>query len=296
MNNKLLGMTTALSVTIGSVGTAQAQTYTNEIAPSVYSHGTVGQYHSMFLVTDEGVAVFETVNTRHATGMVEAIREITDQPIVYAFQTHNHWDHASGGQVLQDAGAQTVMNALAAEWLEAHPGGDTSSPSMTIEGARNDFELGGMTIEAHYLGQTHGLGMTVYLIPETKSIYIADLVNPNRVMFNIVPDFNIGGWQRSLGEILELDFDNGVCSHNENAAEMVPEGCDRVDVEEELQYMIDLRAAIMAEFQKGTADVPGAIELPQYAHWAHYDDWLEMNAWRVMLDMFMGPYPWVPEQ
>jgi len=34
------------------------------------------------------------------------------------------------------------------------------------------------------------------------------------VMFSIVPDFNIREWERSLEEILQLDFDKAVYSHN----------------------------------------------------------------------------------
>ena len=88
-----------------------------------------------------------------------------------------------------------------------------------------------------------------------------------------------------------------VCSHNELPADQVPMGCTKTHVEEERQFIVDVRNAIFAEFQKGTPafDIPVAIELPQYAHWAHYDDWLEINALRVMLDLWMGPYPWVPE-
>ena len=53
----------------------------------------------------------------------------------------------------------------------------------------------------------------------------------------------------------------------------------------------------MREFQKGTPflEVPKTVELPQYAHWAHYDDWLEMNTLRLMTDLWMGPFPWYPE-
>lgn len=47
--------------------------------------------------------------------MLAAIQSVTDEPVRYAFHSHNHWDHASGGQVFKDAGAQTVMHALAAE-------------------------------------------------------------------------------------------------------------------------------------------------------------------------------------
>lgn len=289
----------AALVSLGSTAPLHAETpleYTQEIAPGVYSFGGGNGYHSMFLVTDDGVAVFETVNTAHSNKIVEAIRRVTDQPIRYAFHSHNHWDHSGGGKVFQDLGAQTVMHAQAAEWLEANPGQDTSPPDIVWDGARHDIVVGDMTVEHHYLGLNHGLGMTVFVVPETRVAYIADLVTPNRVMFNIVPDFNIREWERSLGEIEELGFETAVCSHTALPAEEAMMGCTKTHVAEERQYIVDLRNAIFAEFEKGTpaAEIPATVRLPQYEHWQFYDLWLEMNAQRIMLDLWMGPYPWVP--
>ena len=290
----------ALLLAVSWVGSAHAETpleYTQEIAPGVYSFGGGNGYHSMFLITNEGVAVFETINTEHGKKMIEAIRGLTDQPIKYAMHSHNHWDHASGGGVFQKAGAKTVMHSLAAKYIAAVPGKDTSPPDIVWDGNRHDITIGGVTIQHHYLGLNHGLGMTVFVIPEKKVAYIADLVTPNRVGFNIMPDFNIGEWERSLGEILKLDFEVAVCSHTELPAEEAPTGCTKIHVEEERQFLRDVKGAIFAEFKKGTpADkIPGAVKLPQYAEWAHYDDWLAMNTWRIMLDMWMGPYPWIPK-
>jgi glyoxylase-like metal-dependent hydrolase (beta-lactamase superfamily II) len=296
-NLKALATASALALT--AAAPLQAETsleYTNEIAPGVYSYSSGGGYHSMFMVTDGGVAVFETVNTAHGEKMIEAIRGITDQPIEYAMHSHNHWDHASGGGVFQAAGAETVAHSLAAQYLAAVPGQDTSTVDIVWDGNRHDIEIGGVTVQLHYLCLNHGLGMTVFVVPEKRVAYIGDLVTPNRVGFNIMPDFNIGEWERSLGQILELDFDVAVCSHTGLSAEEAPNGCTKAHVEEERQFIGDLRGAIFAEFQKGTPgeQVPAAVELPQYAEWVGYDDWLEMNAWRIMLDMGMGPYPWVP--
>ena len=268
-----------------------------QIEEGVYSF-TLGEgNYSMFVVGDEGVAVFDTFHSRHAEAMLAAIRGVTDKSVAYAVHSHNHWDHAGGGQVFKDAGAQTVMHEFAAAWLAAHPGRDTAPPDVVWSGARHDVELGGLTIELRYLGLNHGLGMTVFTIPERGAAYIADLVSPNRVMFAVVPDFNIGEWERTLTEILELDFDVAVCSHNELPADEALAGCTRVHVEEERQFIRDLRNAILAEFQKGTSflAVPKAVKLPQYAHWAGYDAWLEMNTLRLMTDLWMGPFPWVPE-
>lgn len=270
---------------------------TREIGDGVYSF-TIGEgNHSMFAVGKDSVAVFETFHSGHSQKFLEAVRSVTDKPIAYAFISHNHWDHASGGQVFSDAGAKTVMHQRAAQWLAANPGRDTAPPDLTWSGARKDFDMGDFTVRLHYLGLNHGLGMTIFTIPERHAAYIADLATPNRVMFAVVPDFNIGEWERSLGEILELDFDTAVCSHNELPSQEALNGCTRIHVEEERQYIRDLRKAILAEFEKGTGfmEIPKAVSLPQYAHWVGYEEWLEMNILRLMTDLWMGPFPWVPD-
>ncbi len=73
-------------------------------------------------------------------------------------------------------------------------------------------------------------------------------------------------------------------------------GCRKTHVEEERQFIRDLRNAILAEFQKGTnfMAIPKAVRLPQYAQWVGYDEWLEMNTLRLMTDLAMGPFPWMP--
>lgn len=267
-----------------------------EIGDGVYSF-TIGQgNHSMFVVGEDSVAVFETFHSGHSQELLEAVRSVTDKPVKYAFISHNHWDHASGGQVFNDAGAQTVMHQLAAGWLKANPGRDATPPAVTWSGARKEFDMGDFTVRLHYLGLNHGLGMTIFTIPERRAAYIADLVTPNRVMFAVVPDFNIGEWERSLGEILELDFEIAVCSHNELPSQEAMNGCTRTHVEEERQYIRDLCKAILAEFEKGTGfmDIPKAVRLPKYARWVGYEEWLEMNTLRLMTDLWMGPFPWVP--
>ena len=244
----------------------------------------------MFVVTGEGVIAVESVNTQHSKGFLEAIRQITDQPVKYMLHSHNHWDHGSGGQVFQDAGAKTLAHADAYEWMKAHTGPDMSVPSESWSGDRKDLTLGGTSVELHHLGLGHGLGMTAFLLPEQKVVYVADLVTPNRVLFTIVPDFNIRQWERSLEEILNLGFERAIFSHNQKTDPL--RGGTKQDVADTLQFIRDLRGAIYAELKKGTNPfmVPGSVRLPQYKDWVGYDQWLEMNAWRIMMDDWMGPY------
>ncbi|MGR3290483.1 MAG: hypothetical protein ACU0C9_04730, partial [Paracoccaceae bacterium] len=120
-----------------------------------------------------------------------------------------------------------------------------------------------------------------------------DLVTPNRVLFAIVPDFNIKEWLRSLAEIAEMDFDQAIYSHSASGS---PVG-SKQDVIVTAEFITDMQAAIGAEFQKGTGftEIPNAVKLPKYEDWAGYDMWLPLNVYRVMLDMWMGPFPWRPE-
>ena len=151
-----------------------------EIGDSVYSF-TIGEgNHSMFVVGKDGVAVFETFHSGHSRILLKAVRSVTDKPVRYAFISHNHWDHASGGQVFSNAGVPTVMHQRAADWIEANPGRDTASPDLTWSGDRKDFDMGDFTVTLHYLGLNHGMGLTIFTIPKRRAAYIADLVTPNR--------------------------------------------------------------------------------------------------------------------
>ena len=134
------------------------------------------------------------------------------------------------------------------------------------------------------------MGMTVFRLPREKIVFIADIVTPKRLLFTIVPDFNIKEWVRTLQEIEKLDFDTAIFTHG-----AAPVG-SKADVTANREFIEDLRAAIHAEFEKSTNpfQIPNVIQLPKYEDWAMYDEWLTMNAWRILLDEHMGSYPWDP--
>ena len=272
---------------------AAADDAITQAAEGVYRYAPGDGYISMFVVTKDGVVAIESVNTAHAKGLLSAIQSVTDKQVVYLLHSHNHWDHSSGGQVFRDVGATSIAHAEAYEWMRVHPHPDMALPTESWIGKRRDIKLGGTTIEMHYMGLSHGYGMTVFRLPKEQIVYIADLVTPNRVLFSIVPDFNIPGFLESLRKIEAMDFQQAIFSHS---AAKEPFGT-KADVALMREYVEDLQLAITDEFKKGTSwkDVPFAVKLPKYQHWEMYDEWLPLNAWRIMLDMQMGPFPWRPK-
>ena len=294
INIKQLAITglAALSLQVSTFAVHAQEEHTSKLADNVYSYAPGDGYASMFVVTTDGVIAIESANTQHAVGMLESIKSVTDKPIRYLLQSHNHWDHSSGGQPFRDAGAKILAHKEAYEWMQANPNPNMVLPDEGWEGKRKDITLGDTTIEMHYLGMSHGLGMTVFRVAQHKIAYVADVVTPKRVLFTIVPDFNINEWTRALSEIEALDFDKALFSHEGNTGYIG----SKSDVTENREFIQDLQGAIVAEFKKGKnfTEIPQLVKLPKYENWAMYNEWLGMNVWRVMLDMHMGPFPWRP--
>lgn len=288
-----VGLTTLWMVGVLTDAHAEPVKGLIEVAADVYKYDPGDNYSSMFLVSDEGVIVVESANTIHAKGLLASIRSVTEKPVLYLLQSHNHWDHTGGGQVFRDVGAKILVHKEAYDWMKANPHHDMILPNETWNGKRKDITVGNTTIEMHYVGMSHGLGMTVFRVAQQKVAYIADIVTPERVLFSVVPDFNINEWKRALTEIEALDFDKAVFSHSHSKS---PFG-SKADVVAQREFIEDLQTAIFTEFKKGTQfyKIAQAVKLPKYENWAMYDEWLAMNVWRMLTDISMGPFPWRPE-
>lgn len=268
--------------TFGNAAHANPAYQTTEVAPGLYSFGA-GLAFNAFMVTSDGVVVMDSFDADFAKSSLEAIRKVTDKPIKYLIYSHNHYDHISGGAVFKAEGATILCHEAAANWLKSHPSPDVAMPDQTWSGSRSELKLGNSQINLLYFGANHGEGMTVFQFPREKVIYTVDLVVPKRVGFAYMPDFFPREWERTLSEMNELDFDQVMFAHT------APVG-PRTSVAEQLKFLQDLRAAIFAEFKKGTRfmQIPNAVKLPQYAKWDGYEEWLPMNTWRVLLEIAMG--------
>ena len=253
-----------------------------EIAPGLYSFGA-GLAFNAFMVTDDGVIVMDSFDEDFARQSLEAIRKVTDKPVRYLVYSHNHYDHIGGGAIFKAAGATILSHEAVGKWLKDHPSPDVAMPDRTWSGSRSELRLGNSLINLRYFGANHGQGMTVFEFPREQVIYTVDLVVPKRVAFAYMPDFSPRDWERTLTEIDKLNFQRVMFAHN------APVG-PRTSVGEQLKFLQDLRAAILAEFGKGTPfmQIPNAVKLPQYESWDGYEGWLAMNSWRVLLEIAMG--------
>ena len=74
--------------------------------------------NSSIIIGDNGVAVIDTqVNQMMARRLYNAIRTITDKPILYAINTHYHWDHTNGNVIFRQAGATVVAREMTKDFM-----------------------------------------------------------------------------------------------------------------------------------------------------------------------------------
>ena len=74
--------------------------------------------NSSIIIGDNGVAVIDTqVNQMMARRLYNAVRTVTDKPILYAINTHYHWDHTNGNTIFHQAGATVVAREMTKDFI-----------------------------------------------------------------------------------------------------------------------------------------------------------------------------------
>ncbi len=190
--------------------------------------------NAAFIVTDEGVVVFDTLGTPPLGYMLlKVIEGITDQPVVRVYNSHYHADHMYGNQVFADIGVEIVAPEGAATYLE----GDTARqrleerrtslaqwvtadtriivPDRYLLGEET-FTLGGVTMRAVNAGSAHSDGDLILLV-ETDSVLLSgDMIFEGRIPF--LGSENSGTWLEILDSLSQMEVAAVVPGHG-NAAE-----------------------------------------------------------------------------
>lgn len=265
-------------ITRAQDATPAANADLQQFADDTYAFVNSG-YVSLFIVTDEGVIATDPSSQggpERAEAFKAAIASVTDQPVKYLVYSHNHADHATGGDVFADT-ATFVSHELAISKLAEMNDPRVPVPSIGFSD-RMSIELGGTTIELHYTGRNHSDNSVVLFHPAQRLIFAVDFIPVDRLPYQDLGDSYPDEWIASLLWIEEnLDFDILVPGHP-------PLPGTRADVTEMRAYLTDLMASIQAARDSGLADnSPEMVESvradlePAYGSWGMFAEWLPLN-------------------
>lgn len=211
---------TSASVPMKAVKVGQHSYYVEGQAGQASSENQGFMSNAGFVVTREGVVVFDSLGTVPlAQKMLGLIRQITKQPIKYVIVSHYHADHYYGLQVFKDAGAEiwAHRNARGLTKTEAaqerfeqrkqdlFPWVDDGTrflePDVYLEGD-TDFKLGGGSFSIRHVGPAHSAEDVALFVKQDGVLYAGDLVFKGRVPF--VGDADSKAWLASLDKLTAM--------------------------------------------------------------------------------------------
>ena len=185
------------------------------------------------LVTDEGVVLVDDMFYRNHDGMLAQIKAVTDRPLRYVINTHQHDDHAGGdalmlpiAEVIAHKNVRANLVAHRTPYFEDTPGTPIGLPRITFSDETSVF-LGGKEVRAYWFGRGHTSGDAIIYFPDLKVMHTGDLFlasGPARAGgrtfppgSNLFVDSSQGGslmeWTKTLDGALSLDVDTVIPGH-----------------------------------------------------------------------------------
>ena len=186
-------------------------------------------------VTGEGVILVDDMFDRDHDAILAQVKSVTDQPIKYVLNTHQHDDHAGGdfkmlpiAEVIAHKNVRANLIAKRQPYYEDTPGTPIGLPRITFSDEL-DLTLGGKEVRAMYFGRGHTSGDAIIYFPQLGVIHSGDLFLPpppppadpsarvRPFSSSIFSDYSQGGsfmeWPKTIDGVLTIGFDTVIPGH-----------------------------------------------------------------------------------
>lgn len=239
------------------------------------------------VVTPEGAVLIDPGGSwKGAAALHDAIRTVTEQPVVYVIDTggqdhrwlgNGYWQ-AQGATVIasaaavedQAARASMQMTALAGFLGDALAGTEPAFADITFAD-RYTLALGGLSFEIVHVGPAHTPGDSFVWMPQTRTVFTGDIVYIGRLL-GIGPQSSIAGWPLAFEAVAALDPAHVVPGHGPATT------LDRARAET-FDYLANLREKIGALIEEGgdIMDAP-SVDQSAFSHLEQFDSLAGRNA------------------
>src|SRR5437762_2129633 len=149
-------------------------------------------------VTTEGVVLVDDMFDRNHADILAQVKSVTDKPLKYVLNTHQHDDHAGGdlkmlpiAEVIAHKNARANLVHIKQPYYEDTPGTPIGLPRITFSDEASVF-LGGKEVRAVHFGRGHTNGDAFIYFPELSVIHTGDMFVANMGMMIFV-DYAQGG-------------------------------------------------------------------------------------------------------
>jgi cyclase len=171
-------------------------------------------------LTDEGVILIDDKYEVDYPEILAKLKTVTDKPVKYVLNTHQHGDHTGGNAKMLAASAEIIAHKNARANMVA--GKMPGVPRVSFSDETEVF-LGGKEVRSHYYGRGHTNGDAVMYFPAARVIHTGDLytIGSSKAPLTVAPfiDYSAQGsaveWTKTLDGILNSgwDFDTVIPGH-----------------------------------------------------------------------------------
>ncbi len=174
-----------------------------------------GGYQVMFLVTGEGVIVIDAPQPL-GDKYLEAIADVTDEPITHMIYSHSHADHTgSAGQIFPDD-IEYIAHQDTADILISENDPNRPIPTITFADTYT-LSVGDQRLDLYYIGAFHSEGDIVIYSPQHKVAMAVDLFHPKAAPYRAFGvTVNLDEHLKAHDTLVEdFDFDVLVSGHEQ---------------------------------------------------------------------------------
>ena len=243
-----------------------------EVVPGIYMlDGADGQFAggNMGLLTGEdGIVLIDDGLEVIGPALLEAIAELTGEPVDFLINTHVHGDHVGSNAALHAQGATIVahenIRTQMAEGTgdEAYP--KEALPTITFADGIS-LHMNGLAIQVMHVANAHTDGDSILYFPDVNVIHTGDvLFNKLFPFIDLEGGGSVDGYLAAQDRIIALADDNTriIAGHGPLAS--------RADVQLARDVIADCRARVKRLVDDGMSedDIVAANPLADY-----HDDW-----------------------
>jgi glyoxylase-like metal-dependent hydrolase (beta-lactamase superfamily II) len=170
-------------------------------------------WQSAFLVTDEGVIVFDAPAS-FGKGIPSEIAKVTDKPIKMLVYSHAHKDHIGGSAAFKNIKDLKIVSLdTVSDFLKEMNDPNRLLPNETFKTTKT-LTLGGQTVELTRHEYHSNEGDLFIYVPKAKFLMAVDCVTPGYAPFSgfdITTNFH--EYLKVFDELLAYKFDTFVGGH-----------------------------------------------------------------------------------
>lgn len=257
-----------------------------------------------FVVTDEGVVVFDTLGTPSlGWAMLREIRRVTDKPVRFVVASHYHADHIYGLQAFRDHTDAVIVaqrealeytapgniddekaiprleqrRQALAPWVDANT--RIVEPRLVFRQAAQ-IRLGGKTFRMNYAGPAHSMSdMMMEVLPD-RVLFAGDIVQNHRIPFMSSAVVNTTNWLNGLADVAAMNPRFIIPGHGQTSTDPRQAIVFTGDYIRYLRQVMGEAVANWTEFKAAYA----AADWSRYRDVAAFAAINEGNAYRVFLE------------